>query len=379
MIPLSQPDITKYEINSVNKTLASNFLSGGPMLKEFETKLAAVAGTKYAVAVGSGTAALHLILLSLGIKPGDEVITTPFSFIASANCILYVGATPVFCDIAPDDLNIDPELIESKITPRTKAILVVHVFGFPARMDKICSIAAKYDLQVIEDACEAIGAKWDEKSAGGIGTAGAFAFYPNKQITTGEGGAVVTDDPAIAKSVRSLANQGREPGDHWLCHERLGYNYRLDELSAAIGVAQLERLPEILTSRSRVAGWYEQELRQELLVATPKPYYPNKVAISWFVYVIRFCDPNLREIAAEHLEKLGIETRPYFPAIHLQPVYRQMFGYTEGSFPVTETVASTTLALPFFTRLTNYQVKEVCNGLKSALRLPETVLRIYAQ
>jgi perosamine synthetase len=368
MIPLSRPKLTRLEAEYVNKVLSSDFLSNGPMIREFEAKLATTAGTKYAVAVSSGTAALHLILLALGIKAGDEIITTPFSFIASANCILYVGATPVFCDIAPDDLNIDPELIEAKITPRTKAILVVHVFGIPARMDKIRAIAAQYNLYVIEDACEAIGAKWDERPVGGLGIAGALAFYPNKQITTGEGGAVVTNNNSVAETVRCLANQGREAGDPWLCHRYLGYNYRLDELSSALGCAQLERLAEILAARARIAERYDSELGQELPVTTPASRLSGNITISWFVYVVRFGNHHLRESVARHLRELGIETRPYFPAIHLQPLYRERFGYTEGAFPVTESVADASLALPFYTGIPDNHVIEVCAGIKNALR-----------
>ncbi len=368
MIPLSRPDITQAEIESVNKVLKSSHLSNGPMIKVFEAKLAAIAGTRYAVAVSSGTAALHLILLSLGIQPGDEVITTPYSFIASANCILYVGATPVFCDIAPGEFNIDPALIAAKITPRTKAILVVHVFGIPARLAEIQAIASQYNLAVIEDACEAIGAKWNQTPVGSTGVAGTFAFYPNKQITTGEGGTVVTNDRALAESVRSLANQGRAPGDSWLNHSLLGYNYRLDELSAALGAAQLERLPEILARRARVAEWYARELDGEPAVVVPNASIGRRDQVSWFVYVVRFADPALRESVAHHLQSLDIETRPYFPAIHLQPFYRKQFGYAEGAFPVTESLAATGLALPFYTKMTHAQVSEVCNGIKSVLQ-----------
>jgi perosamine synthetase len=374
MIPLSRPSITESEIELVNRALRSDQLSNGPLLKEFEAKLAAVAGTKYAVAVSSGTAALHLILLALGIKPGDEVITTPYSFIASANCILYVGATPVFCDIAPGEFNIDPAAIEAKLTPRTKAILIVHVFGFPARMDAIITIAGRYGLPVIEDACEAIGARWNEKPVGCFGNAGTFAFYPNKQITTGEGGAVITDSAELAGMARSLANQGRDPGATWLSHQRLGYNYRLDELSAALGAAQLERLPGILTARAQVARWYAAELGQESLITLPDSALIPRAEASWFVYVVRFREPRLRESVARHLAGLGIETRPYFPPIHLQPYYRKRFGYTEGTFPMAESAGATGLALPFYTEISREQVKEVCDGVKSALSLPESQL-----
>jgi perosamine synthetase len=369
MIPLSRPDITESEINRVTAVLHTQYLSGGPVLKEFEQKMAAVASTKYAIAVSSGTAALHLILLSLGIGPGDEVITTPYSFIASSNCILHVGATPVFCDILPADLNIDPNRIEAKITPKTKAILVVHVFGFPVDMEQILQIADQYNLPVIEDACEAIGAKINDRPVGGWGIAGTFAFYPNKQITTGEGGAITTNDASITAMARSLANQGRKNTDQWLEHAFLGYNYRLNELSAALGCAQSKRLNEILHLRAQVAEWYREELAADPLITLPNPNLRPGTEVSWFVYVVRFTSPTLRQIVANHLAGLGIQSRPYFPAIHLQPFYRQRFGYTEGDYPITEKAASTTLALPFFTKISRKQVVEVCAAVKSTLDL----------
>ncbi len=367
MIPLSKPDITQSEINRVTAVLNSQYLSGGPVVTEFEAKLAAIAGTRFAVAVSSGTAALHLILLALGIGPGDEVVTTPYSFIASANSILYVGATPVFCDISPADLNIDPERIAAKITPRTKAILAVHVFGFPAAMDAIMQIAAARQLPVIEDACEALGAKTAGRPVGGIGIAGTFAFYPNKQITTGEGGAIVTNDSALAGMIRSLANQGRDYDNQWLRHVRLGYNYRLSELAAALGCAQLERLDPILKQRAAVAEWYYQELSGEPLLTVPDPGRFPQNEVSWFVYVVRFASHPLREHVSNHLTHHGIQNRPYFPAIHLQPFYETRFGYAEGVFPNTETAAATSLALPFCTRMTQSEVKTVGDQIRNAL------------
>lgn len=369
MIPFSKPDITELEINRVTDVLNSQYISYGPVIKEFESKLAKIAGTKYAVAVSSGTSALHLIMLTLDIGPGDEVITTPYSFVASANCILYVGATPVFCDVSPADLNIDPALIEEKITPHTKGILVVHVFGFPAAMEKILSIAQKYRIPVIEDACEAIGAKIGEKPVGGWGIAGTFAFYPNKQITTGEGGVIVTNELSLAQTARSLANQGRDEDDQWLCHNRLGYNYRLSEVAAAIGCAQLDRLEEILRQRAAVAQWYQEELSDQGLLSLPNQVMASGMDVSWFVYVVRFCSPFIRQIVAEHLAAQEIQTRPYFPAIHLQPFYRDKFGFTKGCFPEAEDASSTSLALPFFTKMTRNQVAEVCRHIKTVLDL----------
>ncbi len=367
MIYLSSPDITKLEIERVNTALSSRTLSGGLHKKEFEEKLAATAGTKYAVAVSSGTAALHLIMLALGIGAGDEVITTPFSFVASANCILYVGAKPVFCDIALPDLNLDPYELESKITARTKAILVVHIFGRPADMDMIRKIASKHGLPVVEDACEAIGAKFNGQPVGGLGTAGTFAFYPNKQITTGEGGAIVTNHRKIADYARSLANQGREDSGQWLQHIYLGYNYRLNELSAALGSAQLDRLPDILDQRAQVADWYYQELKDQPRIITPNESQADNQSYSWFVYVVRFRNKQFRDEISKRLAERGIETRPYFPAIHLQPLYRERFAYTEGAFPVAEAVAASSLALPFHTKISRKEVQEVCEHLKNAL------------
>ncbi len=367
MIPLSKPDITQLEINRVTTVLNSQYISGGPVVTEFEAKLAAIAGTQFAVAVSSGTAALHLLMLALGIGPGDEVITTPYSFIASANCILYVGATPVFCDISLRDLNIDPEQIAAKITPRTKAILAVHVFGFPAAMEPILQIAAAHNLPVIEDACEAIAAKAGGRPVGGMGIAGTFAFYPNKQITTGEGGAIVTNDSALAGMVRSLANQGRDYDNQWLRHVRLGYNYRLSELASALGCSQLERLDAILKKRAEVAEWYYQALGEEPLVTLPNPALSPQNEVSWFVYVVRFATPPLREHVSNHLTNHGVQNRPYFPAIHLQPFYGARFGYAAGAFPNTETAAATSLALPFFTRMTQAEVRTVCDQIRNAL------------
>lgn len=367
MIPLSRPDITEKEIHRVDEVLRSPYLSGGTALKEFEAKAARVAGTKYAVGVSSGTAALHLILLALGIGEGDEVITTPFSFVASANCILYVRAKPVFSDIDPKTLNLDPKGVQAKITPRTKAILVVHVFGFPAEMDEFRRIAAENGVLLIEDACEAIGAQWRARPAGGLGTMGAFAFYPNKQVTTGEGGMVVTDEEEYAEIVRSLSNQGRKPNDSWLTHERLGYNYRLDELSAALGCVQLDRLPEILAAREQVATWYQEELRGVPELDLPQHRLVPGVKPSWFLYVLRFSSRNLRDRVAAALTEKGIENKPYFPAIHLQPFYRRAFNYQGGEFPETERAAGICLALPFYNKLQREQICAVGSIIKKVV------------
>jgi perosamine synthetase len=367
MIPLSRPDITEKEIRRVNEVLRSPYLSGGTALKEFEAMAAREAGTKYAVGVSSGTAALHLILLALGIGEGDEVITTPFSFVASANCILYAGAKPVFSDIDPQTLNLDPKGVEAKITPRTKAILVVHVFGVPADMDGFHRIATENGVFLIEDACEAIGARWRGRPAGGLGTMGAFAFYPNKQITTGEGGMVVTNEEEYAEIVRSLSNQGRRANDSWLTHERLGYNYRLDELSAALGCAQLDRLPEILAAREQVAAWYQEELREVPGLNLPQDRLVPGAKPSWFLYVVRFPSRELRDRVAAALTAKGVENKPYFPAIHLQPFYRRAFNYQGGEYPETERAAGTCLALPFYNKLRREQIRAVGNIIKKVV------------
>ena len=364
-IPLSSPDITEKEIEAVIGVLRSRFLALGPQMKAFEQQVATLAGRRFGIAVNSGTSGLHLLVRALGVGEGDEVITTPFSFIASSNCILFERARPVFVDIDPQTLNIDPGLIEKAITPRTRVILPVHVFGQPADMDSIMEIAQRYGLKVIEDACEAIGAQYRGRPAGSFGDGAVFAFYPNKQITTGEGGVVVTDDEEVACLCRSMRNQGRGEGGGWLDHERLGFNYRLDELSCALGLAQLQRLPEILAKRAAVAEAYNLMLKD--VPGVIRPYISPDVEMSWFVYVIRLDEKISRERVMTLLKQRGVECKPYFTPIHLQPFYRNLFGFREGDFPVTERVSRSTLALPFFTGLGEEQVAYVVQCLKEAI------------
>ena len=365
-IPMSSPDITSAEVDAVNAVLRTPYLSIGPQVDEFERRVAEYIGARHAVAVSSGTAGLHLAVIAAGVTDGDEVITTPFSFVASANVMLYERAKPVFVDIDPLSLNIDPARIEAAITPRTKAILPVHAFGQPADMEPILNIARRYGLAVIEDACEAIGAEYKGRKAGALGRAGVFAFYPNKQMTTGEGGIIVTNDEEWTNLFRSLRNQGRDVFDAWLNHSRLGHNYRMDEMSAALGVAQLSRIEELLAKRERVAGWYNVQL-QEIDGVTAPFIAPSTTRVSWFVYVVRFAPDLDRNRIVSLLEEEGIPSRPYFNPIHLQPYYRLRFGYAPGDFPVTEQVAASTLALPFFSNMTEQQVTRVCDVLRQAI------------
>jgi len=381
-IPLSRPDITEKEINAVLDVLNTPHLSLGPKLNEFEERFAGYIGTKHAVAVNSGTSALHLALLSLDIGEHDAVITSPFSFISSANCILFVRATPIFVDIDPDTYNLDPDLIEEYIErncyeqkktgylmdrksgKRIKAILPVHIFGLPCDMDRIMQIAEKYNLSVIEDACEAIGAEYKGKKVGTFGDISTFAFYPNKQITTGEGGMIVTDDEKIALMCRSLRNQGREGGG-WFAHKRLGYNYRISDINCALGIAQLERIEEILKKREAVARQYNDLLKDLVKI----PVEIDGLKRSWFVYVVqlpdRFSKKDRDEILNE-LTKNVIGCSNYFTPIHFQPFYRSLFGYTKGDFKITEDISERTIALPFYNHLINKELKPILGIIKKA-------------
>jgi len=391
-IPLAQPDITEAEIEAVVGVLKTSYLALGPKLKEFEGAIAEYAGVRCAVAVNSGTSALHLIIRALGIGEGDEVITTPFSFISSSNCILYERARPVFVDIAPKTLNIDPERIEAAITSRTKAILAVDVFGQPADWDRLRAIADRYGLKLIEDSAEALGAEWrspkaivqrpeskslDQKNkgkfqwkrAGSFGNAGVFAFYPNKQITTGEGGVILTNDAELARICRSMANQGRGDGGEWLQHVRLGYNYRMNEMSAALGLAQLSRIEKIVASRAQVGDWYAKALKE--VEGINPPYISPNIRMSWFVYVARLNEEFTqkdRDRILRGLQEKGIGCRNYFAPIHLQPFYREILGTKEGDFPVTESIAARTLALPFYNKLTEGEVDYVVENLAEVMR-----------
>lgn len=365
-IPLSSPDVSDGDRERVLAILNGNSLSLGPQLPAFEAAMADVAGTRFAIAVNSGTSALHLCIKAAGIGEGDEVITTPFSFVASANCALYERAIPRFVDIDIDTYNIDVSLIAASVNDKTRGILPVHVFGRPCDMRGILSISELHGLAVIEDSCEAIGATYEGRKIGSFGDSGAFAFYPNKQITTGEGGAVVTNDDKIARLCRSWRNQGRGEDGAWLQHERLGYNYRLSDINCALGVGQLSRLDYILQKRKCVAEMYAEALSSLSEIVPPS----FEAGMSWFVYVVRLQDEFTREHRDQILESLrheGIGCNSYFSPIHLQAYYRDMFGYRRGDFPVTEHVADRTIALPFFNNLSYDQVEIVASSLSRAI------------
>ncbi|HEV2277813.1 MAG TPA: DegT/DnrJ/EryC1/StrS family aminotransferase [Acidobacteriaceae bacterium] len=370
-IPLSAPDITDFEIEAVVSVLRSPRLSLGPKLEEFERSVAEYVGSAHAVGVSSGTAGLHLALIALGIGPGDEVIVPSFTFVAVANAVRYVGATPVFADIDGESLNLDPAHVEAAITPRTRALIAVHTFGRPADMAALGAIARRHGLKVIEDACEALGAEIDGQRVGTFGDAAVFAFYPNKQITTGEGGMVVTQDADVSRQVRALRNQGRY-GEAWLEHAELGYNYRLSEMQAALGVAQMRRVDEILACREAVARRYCALLAGNPAVRLPAMDVPGQ-RLSWFVFVVQVPE---RDQVAERLASAGIATGRYFAPIHLQPAYApssrsnttaEKNGICKFDLPVTEAAGARTLALPFFNRITEEQMGRVAEALRTAL------------
>jgi perosamine synthetase len=365
-IPLSSPDIHADDIELVVRVLRSNRLSIGPFIKELERDFADYIGTKYAVAVTNGTSGLHLCMRAAGLAEGDEVITTPFSFIASANCILYERATPVFVDIDEDSLNLDPALVARAVTGRTRAMLPVHVFGQPCAMDELQAVCRNRNLVLVEDACEAVGAEYKGRKVGTFGKAAVFSFYPNKAMTLGEGAVVATDDPHWAELMQSLRNQGRSDGGTGYFSDRLGYNYRLDEMSAALGVAQLKRLDRLLAQRQAVATRYGEMLRRVPGV-TVKGAVSSTTRMSWFVFVIHL-DPHIdRDRVIEQLEARGIPSRVYFTPIHLEPYYRRRFGFKPGDFPVAERVAASILALPFHTNLSDAEMDEVVAALQSAV------------
>ncbi len=367
-IHLSRPDITEKEIEAVSAVLRTPDLSLGPRLVEFEEVFAQYIGRKRAVGVNSGTSGLFLCMLALGIGRGDEVITTPFTFIASATSIMMAGARPVFVDIDPVSLNIDAAKIESKITSKTKAILPVEIFGNPSGIDEVCEIAQKHKLVVIEDSCEALGSALNGKKVGAFGGMSVFAFYPNKQITTGEGGMVLTDEDDLADMCVSLRNQGRAKDSGWLSHERMGYNFRLSDINCALGIVQLLRIDEIKAKRKQVAKWYQEMLGGDERLIVPAE--PDDCDISWFVFVVRLAERFTRKQRDRILEAMkgeGIEVGNYFPPVHLQPFMVERFGYKEGDFPVTESVCKSTIALPFYNNLTKDEVAIVCRTLKESL------------
>lgn len=365
-IPLALPDISELEISLVNEVLRSDRLSMGPMTDRFEQTLAAYVGSKYACALSSGTSALHLALLAHKIGPGDEVIVPSFTFIASANVILMVGAKVVFVEIDPQTWNVDPAAIEAAITPRTKAIMPVHVFGQPCRMDRIMAIAKKHNLVVIEDSCESLGAKFQGKQSGTFGSFGSFAFYPNKQITTGEGGILVSDDETLIGLARSYRNQGRGAASTWLEHVRLGYNYRMCEMQAAMGVGQVQRLDEIIGKRTKVANMYLERLKGYDRLITQK--IDSDVTMSWFVFVVRLTDNFTQVHRDQLLAKLRAEEigcNPYFTPVHQQRFYMEDYGWKKGMLPITERIGERSLAVPFHTKMTESMVDQVCSRLKA--------------
>lgn len=367
-IPLSRPDISQAERDAVNQVLLTPQLSLGPKVGEFERAVADYVRARHAVAVNSGTSALHLCIRAMNIGPGDEVITTPFSFVASANCILFEGAKPVFVDVEPSTWCIDPAKIAPAMTPRTKAVLPVDVFGQPADMDPIAELARRHKLRLLEDSCEALGAVYKGRPAGTLGDAGCFGFYPNKQITTGEGGIIVTDDDELAMLCRSMRNQGRGEPAGWLAHERLGYNYRLSDVNCALGAAQMGRVAEILGRRTRVAEMYLKRLRDEPRVRLQRIL--PECRISWFVMVVRLADRYTRTDRDRIMQKLreqGIGTNNYFTPIHLQPFFVRQFGYQRGDFPECDALSDRTLALPFHGLLTEQEVDTVCRTFRALL------------
>jgi perosamine synthetase len=387
-VPMSSPDLTDEERLAVAQVLSTPNLSMGDQIVAFEDCICSYTGSKFAVGVSSGTAGLHLCVRAAGINPGDLVITTPFSFVASANVLLYEGAVPVFVDVEPRTGNIDPFLVfaaaqdimqggknaQAWLPPKganadspLKALLPVDVFGQPADLEMILNTAWKFKLKVIEDSCEALGAAYQGHPAGTLGDYGVFGFYPNKQITTGEGGMIITDDEDAAALMRALRNQGRAPGDTWLQHTHLGYNYRLDEMSAALGVIQMKRLDRLIARRDQVAGWYNQRLAEIPAIESPTvAKYTSRV--SWFVYVVRFAADLDRDEIAKKLGAMGIPARPYFLPIHLQPYMVERFGYQEGAFPVTEDLGRRGLALPFSGVMEEGQVERVCQALREIIQ-----------
>ena len=382
-VPMSQPDITDAERAAVAQVMSTNYLSMGPYVQSFEQAFKDFTGAKHAIAVNSGTAGLHLCVRAAGWKDGDRVITTPFSFVSSTNVLLYERITPIFVDAEPLTGNIDTEQLQAAVTDLTasgssaekwlppkgdaggelKGILAVDVFGQPADYDAIRSIAEPHGLTVIEDSCEALGAMYKGRPAGLLADMGVFAFYPNKQITTAEGGLVVTNHDQYAAMIRSQRNQGRAEGDTWLAHTYLGFNYRMDEMSAALGTAQMSRIGELISKRGQVAKWYQEELSDIDEIELPHTA-DTTTRDSWFVYVIRIKDAERRDEVSQKLKALGIPVRPYFSPIHLQPYMQEKFGYEPGRFPVTEDLGRRGLAIPFSGIMTREQVARVGDSLR---------------
>lgn len=365
-IGLSAPYVDESEEELVLEVIRSGRLAFGPMIQQFEAALAERVEAPFAAALSSGTAGLHLCVKLAGISRGDEVVTTPLSFIASANAIVYEGGNPVFVDVDEKTLNLDPGAVEAAITPRTKALVLVDLFGYPIDIDGFQALAERHGLAIIEDACEALGATYRGRQVGSFGNPAVFAFYPNKQITTGEGGAVVLGTEEEWALVKSLANQGRTDRGETFAHEHIGHNYRLDELSAALGVAQLRKLDRILSLRDEVAARYDELLAdvEGIRLLCPNDELHRR---SWFVYVVFLDTPAERSTVMERLAAEGIASKPYLPAIHLQPAYSDRFGFVPGMFPVAEAAGAQGLALPFHTGLTPGEQEQVVAALARAL------------
>jgi perosamine synthetase len=362
---MSSADINDADIQAVVDVIRSGRLALGPQAEEFERLVAAYVGVPHAVTVSSGTAALHLIVRALGLGPGDEVLVPSFTFAASVNALLYEGATPVFVDIEPETYNLDPQDVAAKVTPRTRAIMAVDVFGHPVAWDPLLEIADRHALDIIDDSCEALGAVYKGRKVGAFGDAAAFAFYPNKQMTTGEGGIIVTARDDVARLARSMRNQGRGAMGAWLEHVRLGYNYRMTEMSAALGVTQFQRLETFLAKRAQVAQAYTDRL--QALNSVRPPVVKPHVRMSWFVYVITLAEGLQRDAVIQALAAQGVPSRGYFAPIHTQPYIRATFGDLAGTLPVTEAIAPRTIALPFHNHLTPAEIDTVVTALKNAL------------
>jgi perosamine synthetase len=364
-INLSAPWIDERDEQLVLEVLRSGWLSLGPTGPRFEAMFAEAVGAPYCAGVSSGTAGLHLCMRLAGVAPGDEVITSPYSFVASANCAIYEGATPVFADIDPRTYNLDPAAVEAAITPRTKALVAVDIFGYPAEYDELMALCERNGISLVEDSCEALGASYRGRPLGSHGHPAVWAFYPNKQMTTGEGGAVTTGSAEQHELLVSLRNQGRLETSSWLQHGRLGYNYRLDDISAALGIGQLEKLDRILEARRSVAATYG-ELLADVDVETPLPDDADHVR-SWFVYVVKLPAGVDRDAVMARLDRDGIATAPYLPSIHLQSYMRERYGFREGMLPVSEDCSARTMALPFHARLERGDQERVADALRAAI------------
>jgi perosamine synthetase len=364
-VHLSAPWIDERDEELVLETLRSGWLSLGPTGPRFEGLLAEAIGARYCAGVSSGTAGLHLAMRLAEVGPGDEVITSPYSFVASANCAIYEGATPVFADVDPQTFNLDPAAVEAAVTERTKAIVAVDIFGYPCELDPLLEICERHGLAFVEDACEALGARYKGRMLGSHGHPATFAFYPNKQMTTGEGGAVTTNDEGQYELLTSLRNQGRLETSSWLQHGRLGYNYRLDDISAALGIGQVERLDDILGARASVAARYG-ELLQGIDVEPPLADDADHVR-SWFVYVVKLPEGADRDGVMRRMDERGVATAPYVPSIHLQSYMRERYGFSEGMFPVSEDCSARTMALPFHARLDPGDQEYVVEALRTSL------------